>query len=265
MEDRTVYLMYVDESGDIGLKKSPSHYFVLTGLVVHELRWRPYLDQLIAFRQRMKTLYGLGMRDEIHAAHFINRPGALVKIPRQNRLAILRNFADELALMGDLNIINIVVNKSRHYGSDYDVFGMAWKALIQRFENTMSHRNFAGPANPDERGMLFPDHTDDKKLTLLLRQMRRWNPTPHDRTFSVTYGSGYRNLALANLVEDPNFRNSEHSYFVQATDLAAYLLYQNLAPNAYMRRRGANNYFLRLDPILCKVASRSDPQGIVYL
>ena len=36
------------------------------------------------------------------------------------------------------------------------LFGMAWKALIQRFENTLAHHKFAGPANSDERGMLMP-------------------------------------------------------------------------------------------------------------
>ena len=33
-----MYLMYVDESGDSGLVNSPTRYFVLTGMVVHELR-----------------------------------------------------------------------------------------------------------------------------------------------------------------------------------------------------------------------------------
>jgi hypothetical protein len=213
----------------------------------------------------MKALYGLKLKEEIHAARFISRPGPLTRIPRQDRLAILRHFADELATMTDINIINVAVNKPARVGTNFDVFEMAWKVLIQRFENTLSHRNFSGPANPDERGMLFPDHTDDKKLTRLFRQMRRWNPTPHDRGFSVMFGSGYRNLSLTTMIEDPNFRNSEHSYFIQATDLAAFLLYQYIVPNSYMRNRGGHRYFLRLDPVLCKVASRSDPYGVVYL
>ena len=58
--------------------------------------------------------------------------------------------------------------------ASYDVFTMAWKALIQRFENTIAHRNFRGPSNADERGMIFPDATGNKKLTRLLRQMRRY-------------------------------------------------------------------------------------------
>ena len=130
---------------------------------------------------------------------------------------------------------------------------------MQRFENTLSNRNFKGPANPDERGMLFPDRTDDRKLVLLLRRMRRYNPVPSQ------FGPGYRNLAVANVIEDPSFRDSAHSHFIQAADLAAFLLYQRQAPNAYMRRKSGSNYFRRLDPLVCKVASPRDPEGIVRL
>jgi len=35
-----MFLMYVDESGDTGLTNSPVDYFVLSGLIIHELRWR---------------------------------------------------------------------------------------------------------------------------------------------------------------------------------------------------------------------------------
>ena len=254
--------MYVDESGDCGSPSSgsPTQYFVLTGLVIHELRWYPYREQLIGFRQRMRDAFGLRIREEIHAGKMISNPGPLVRLKRNDRLTILRHFAHELATMSDYSVINVVVNKQGK-AADYDVFEMAWKALIQRFENTMSHRNFAGPANPDERGMIVPDHTDDKKLTSLLRQMRRFNPIPNQAQF-VT---GYRNLAVSKIVEDPYFKDSAHSYFVQACDLIAFLLYQQLAPSAFMRKKAGQNYFKVLEPILCKVASPRDPQGVVRL
>ena len=255
-----MFVMYVDESGDCGLQNSPSRYFVLTGVVIHELRWQPYLDQLIDFRRRMKLQFGLKLREELHASAMINHPGPLVRIRRNDRLTILREFADELATMTDLNVFNIVVDK-QNKPLDYDVFAMAWRALIQRFENTLARRNFVGPANADERGILLPDHTDDKKLTELLRQLRRYNPIPNQ----PLYGPGYRNIVLRTIIEDPLFKNSAHSYFVQAADLIAYLLYQHLAPNAYIRKKSGQNYFIRLDPILCKVASPRDPRGIVRL
>jgi hypothetical protein len=162
--------------------------------------------------------------------------------------------------MTDISLINVVVDKQGK-AETYDVFGMAWKALIQRFENTLSHRNFPGPANPDERGMIFPDHTDDKKLTAILRQMRHYNPIPNQ----TTYGPGYRNLGLARIIEDPSFRDSGHSYFIQAADMAAFLLYQYFAPNAYMQKKSGQNYLQRLNAVFCRVASPKDPQGIVRL
>jgi hypothetical protein len=253
--------MYVDESGDAGLDPaSPTRYFVLTGLVVHELRWQNCLEELLSFRRRIRDTYNLKLREELHAARFITRPGALVRIKRNDRLAIIRHMADQLAAMSDLTLINVVVDKATK-AEGYDVFEMAWKTLIQRFENTLSRRNFAGPANPDDKGMLFPDHTDDKRLSLLLRKMRQYNPIPSQQQ----YGSGFRNLQIANIIEDPNFKDSEHSYFVQAADLAAYVLYQSIEPNSYMKKKGGHRYFSRLEPVLCKVASSSDPMGIVRL
>jgi hypothetical protein len=255
-----MYLMYIDESGDSGFTNSPTRYFVLSGLVVHELRWHSYLDQLIAFRRRMRDAFGLKLREEIHASAFINAPGNLVRIRRQDRLAILRHFSDEIASMADVNLINVVVDKQGK-SPTYDVFEMAWKALIQRLDNTISRRNFRGPVNADERGMLFPDYTDNKKLTQLLRRMRRFNPVPNQ----AQHGQGSRNLTLSKVVEDPHFKDSEHSYFVQAADLSAFLLYQSIVPNAYMKKNAGQNYFKRLEPVLCKVASPRDPLGVVRL
>ncbi len=255
-----MFLMYVDESGDAGLVNSPTRYFVLSGLVLHELRWADYLDQLIDFRRYLRQEYDLKLREELHASALINNPGPLFRIRRHDRLAIMRLFADQLAGMKDFSLINIVVDKqSKTVG--YDPFEVAWKALIQRFENTISHKNFPGPTNPDERGLLIPDATDDKKLVSLIRRMRRYNPIPNQ----AQYGIGSRNLRLQTVIEDPFLKDSAHSFFIQAADLAAYLLYQNLVPNSYIRKKGGQNYFSRLEPILCKVASSSDPLGIVRL
>src|SRR5205807_4620732 len=92
----TVYLMYVDESGDTGIENSPTKHFALSSLIVHELRWEAVLQQLIGFRRRLRNKYGLKMAEEIHAAAMINKPGPLVRISRNDRLAILRAFVDEI-------------------------------------------------------------------------------------------------------------------------------------------------------------------------
>lgn len=205
----------------------------------------------------MRSKFGLLLREEIHCAGMINKPGAMVRIKRNDRLTIRRNFAVELASMSDLNIINVAIDKHGK-PADYDVTESAWTILVQRFSNTMSHRNFAGPANPDERGMVIPDMSEVKKITSILRRMRKYNPVP-----SKIGAGSYRNLLIGNLIEDPYFKDSEHSYYSQAADLAAFLLYQKLQPSSYAKKKGITNYFNKLDPVLCKVALSSDPQGIV--
>ena len=226
-----MYLMYVDESGDSGIINSPTRYFTLTGIVVHELRWNEYLERIISFRQRMRNKYGMLLREEVHAARMINKPGDLVRIKRNDRLSIVKYFVDELSAMQDLSVINVVVDK-KGKEPDYDVIDNSWRTLVQRFSNTISNRNFPGPANPDERGIILPDMSEVKKITTVIRKMRRFNPIPNQQEF----GAGYRNMLVTNLVEDPYFKNSEHSYFVQAADVAAFVLYQSINPSSYMKK-----------------------------
>ena len=102
-----MFLMYVDESGDSGLINSPTRYFVLSGLVMHELRWQASLSQIVDFRRRMREVHGLKLGEEIHAAHMIGRgSGPLARIQKHNRLAILRNFLDEISRLPDANILS---------------------------------------------------------------------------------------------------------------------------------------------------------------
>lgn len=253
-----MYLMYVDESGDVGLQRSPSSHFILVGMVIHELRWKDAQMELLRFRKDLKRQFGLATNAEIHASHLISRPGALAHIAKHHRLEILRRYADKLAQMPYLSFISVRVDKTSQ-SPGTDVFEKAWKVLVQRFENTLTHHNFPGPRNADEMGMLFPDRSDEKKLNRLMRRMRAYNPIPNQT------GLGYRNIQLRCVIEDANFRDSQHSYFIQSVDVAAYLLHQQETPSAYFKRKSGHNYFARLDPVLCKVASSKDPQGVVRL
>lgn len=252
-----MYLMYVDESGDTGVVNSPTPYFMLSSLIVHELRWQACLDRLVAFRRRMRDAFGLKMNEEIHAAAMIRGPGPLARMRRNDRLTIIRMFADEIAQLPDVRSINVVAVK-RAGDSSSDVFDRAWRALIQRFENTLSRGNFPGPKNPEERGLIFCDNTD-ARLNTLVRRMRRYNPVPNQAAF----GGGFRNLRLTYVVEDPIHRDSVKTYFVQAVDTIAYLIYQGKQPNSYMRRKGARTYFKRLSPIYLRRANLKNRFGIV--
>lgn len=254
-----MYLMYVDDSGDPGLVGSPSPFFVLSGIVIHDSHWQQCLSSLVSFRRSMKVKFGLKLREEIHSNPFIFKPGKLMRIKRNDRLTILREFIDEIEGLPNIDIINVVVDKSTK-ATGYDVFNVAWTALIQRFENTICKGNFR-VCNPSDKGLLLSDPTNGSLLTQKLRKMRHYNLVPN----SPGYGTGYRNRQLTSIVEDPVFRDSQHSFFIQAADVVAWMLTQKVNPCQYIRKKTGHGYFDRLNTVLCKYASNTDPQGIVRI
>jgi len=161
--------MYVDESGDTGLVNSPTQYFALSGLVVHESDWRAFITALLEFRRTVKQVYGLPIREEIHAAPFIQQ--RVRDLKRHERLAILRNALDELAKMQFISITSVIVDKHGKQ-QNYDVFNQSWMALFQRFENTLKWGNFPRKKFPkrktegsEKRKRKFPKKKFPKRKT----------------------------------------------------------------------------------------------------
>jgi len=265
-------LMYVDESGDTGLippaGQSPTRYFCLTGLVVHELRWAETHAALLDFRRRIKRKYKVYLDDEIHAGDMLNKPSRIPKklqqLRKYQRLAIIRHQADAIARLPAIRLVNVVFDKEAAKDTDPEsVFQRTWYALFQRFENTILHQNFPGPPNDQERGIIFPDQTDGPRLRKFLNAMRIQNH------LFIKRNDGQHSIIdepIRLLIEDPVCRDSRHSYFIQAVDGAVFLLKQHIQPSGFCKKHGANAYFSkRLKPVLCLPASHKDPFGVVHL
>lgn len=250
--------MYVDESGDSGLVNSPTTHFALSGLVVHESRWRDLTVQIAAFRRAMRSAHGLPLSVEMHASHFIKGP-PIPNMKRHIRLLILRKFLDEIAKQNYISITNVIVSKAGK-PANYDVFENAWQALFQRFENTIKYGNFPGGFRKDF-GMVVTDATDGEKLKKLMRKMAVYNPIPNQ----AWAGTGYRNLPLLRMIEDPFPKDSRDSYPIQAVDTTAYFVLQKFRPNTFIRKSGAQNYLSRIGNVLNTRASAAHPLGIVVL
>lgn len=251
--------MYVDESGDTGLINSPTRYFILTGIVFHELRWTNILSELVLFRKSLRDSKGLKLREEIHAKDFINKPGQLKRIPRNDRVDILKRCIYWLNIQPDTSVFSIIADKE---GKSGDIFELAWNALIMRFENTIRNKNFRGPQNPDDRGIILSDNTDGAKLTTLIRKMRHYNPIPNSGSL---YDRGYRSIRIHYLIEDPVLRDSSNSLMHQIADVAAYIIRQKYEPNTYMRKKSGHLLYAKLASVALKEASKHNDYGLVEL
>ena len=122
-------------------------------------------------------------------------------------LILLKKCIDWLNSQTDLSIYSIVVDKQGK-AAEYNVFEQAWNALLMRFENTISHKNFPGPSNSLDMGMVLSDNTDGNKLRALIRKMRHFNMIP-------SLFGGSRNQKLQYIIEDPVLRDSQFSFLHQ--------------------------------------------------
>lgn len=254
-----MYLMYVDESGDVGVDNSPTRYFILSAIVIHELRWKQTLENLVEFRKFLRDTKGLKLREEIHCTELINKPGKLIRIKRNDRLDIIKKCIDWLNLQPDLNVFSVVIDKNNR---NDDIFELAWNTLIMRFENTISNKNFRGPSNTDDRGIILSDNTEGTKLRRLVRKMRHYNTIPNK---TGIYNPGYRNIKINSVIEDPVLRDSQYSFLHQMNDVLAYCIKQKYQSNTYMKKKGGDKFYKRLDNVTVKMVTSKNNYGIVEI
>ena len=253
-----MYFMYVDESGDTGLVDSNTDYFILSGLVIHELDWNTLFSDFHEFRRQIFQKYKFKVRDEFHAVVMVNGNKAEnCNLEKNERFMILRNTIDWIAGKPEISLITVIVKKHGFTSKD-EVFELAWKTLIQRFENTLNGKNFNGSKNAIDKGIIIADNTDVETIRKIYRKMHVINYIP-------SYFGGSRNLPIQFVIEDPVFKDSKQSYFVQLADITAYFTMQHLCPNKFVKRQGAKKYFERLEPVMIKQASPTDPFGRVWI
>ncbi len=242
------YILYIDESGDPGKATAfSSKHFILSGIIVPINDWLACLDRTKDFRLQIKANYGLLMKTEIHASELIriNKIKEYSKIKKNNRLSILKEFAEAIPkIFPNSRIINVCLNKSDFTIID-EFQSIVWNRMIQRYETFLAKNNNA-------YGIIISDDTNEPLVRRKLREMRRYNPLP-----------GNRNEPTIHIVEDVIMKTSFDSYFIQAVDTIAHLLYRREYPKSSLKKYNVDKYFSYFEPILLREASKTDSCGIV--
>ncbi len=252
-------LMYVDESGDTGsiTKPQASKHYCLSGIIIDSAKWKNIFDNYIQFRKSLKSLYGMNIRTELHASEFIRPRSSEYRqiINKNSRIGMLKYIVQRIPnIFEQCKVINVFLNKA-NFGKDVDFFSLGWGRMIQRFSNHIQLDYIKNDIAIE--GLIITDDTNQPKLTGLLRKMRAFNFVP----FSGGYDS--RKLLCKQIIEDPWFKNSKHSYFVQIADIIVYCLFKKELISHSLKRYNLHKFFLYLEPILLKSASKNDPHGIV--
>jgi hypothetical protein len=90
--------------------------------------------------------------------------------------------------------------------------------------------------------------------------MRVHNPIPS--RFGGWGSSSTSNLPLSQFIEDPVFKDSAQSYFIQMVDFCAYALLRMERPLPTKSALGYDKAYEILKPIAFKGANQRDPRGL---
>jgi hypothetical protein len=222
---------------------------VFTALMVPGKQWHASLDAVMAFRRELRADYGIYTRKELHAHKFVNGRGRIADrtVTKSQRFGVFETTLRMMTELPGARLINAVYHRKAHRH--------AYSGILNRVNRTMErHKSYA---------VLVCDKGNEAEYTRLARKMSRYNPIPSDRGNWQESGKPWKNIPLARVVEDPVFKDSEASLFIQLVDFAAYALLNRECPLPSKTRFGLHKSFFILEPMLLKQASRFDDYGIV--
>ncbi|MDQ6871015.1 MAG: DUF3800 domain-containing protein [Gemmatimonadota bacterium] len=239
-------IAYIDESYD-------SSVFVMCALVIPEHAWRADFVHLQNYRRYLKGKYGIFTSKEFHATEFVTGRGRIAPkpIPKGLRARIFKEYLEALAglpaaiISGCWSMDNATLK---------EVHIKAFSRIQERLQTRSARQN--------SHIITIADEGRATELQRIARRSRVWNPVG-SQFGSWEDGSAYKNIPNDRLLEDPIFKSSQQSYFLQSVDFIAYaLLKSEVKPTPHVKKYGLDRAYELLDPICAKEASRKDPRNL---
>jgi hypothetical protein len=237
-----MYLIYVDDSRDEQL-------CAFSALALSADHWRNAFASVRQFRRNLKNQCGIPIHTEFHAWKFVSGRGRLGAsiVPKGQRCQIFKDALSMVAALPGVHLFNAVFP-----ARDEE---RAFERLLNRIHRTMEAW--------DSRAILICDQGKETVYTRLTRRMGVYNPIPSSYGTWRDTGMRMRNIPIDRILEDPFFKRSDQSYFIQLVDFCAYALLRRERPIPSKTRYGLDQAFALLSPIYVREASRYDRDGII--
>ena len=244
-----MHILYVDESYD-------HQKFVMTALCIEDVAWRQTFDAMKAFRQQLKTDWGIKISSELHAKVFVRDCSDKVstrKLSQPERRQIFELVMNHIAGL-QVVLLNVCLDVPR-WGGTARAHAIAVERLSNRVQTMMR-------ATGSHAIVVF-DEGKEAEIRKTVRRMNVFNPIP-SAYGAWDGGAAYRNIVLDRFIEDVWFKESKSSFFLQLVDFAAWaLLKSEVPPTPFIARFGYQTMHALVHPICFRPASRRDPLGIV--
>jgi len=233
-----MHLIYIDDSYE-----NPVQTYA--AIAIPAASWRASFRRIQDWRRGLKASDGIFVTKEFHATEFVSGRGRLGPqiVTKYRRSQIFR---EAFALLNDTPGVKIFGScRSSHPE-------WAFERLLTRIQKTM--------VTWDSHALLICDEGKELEFTRLVRKMGVFNPVPVYVAPGITQT---QNLATEWILEDPIFKQSDRSYFIQMADFVAYGLLRREKHLASKNAYGIHECYGLLTDAVAREASTHDPMGII--
>jgi len=227
-----MHLIYIDDSFEKPLT-------TIAAIAVKAEDWRDVFEKIQSWRRELKKSDGILITREFHATEFVAGRGRLGDsiVTKYRRAQI---FLSAFRLLNTLPIK--IFTSARTANPDW-----ATDRLLTRIHVTMeSWGSFA---------LLISDAGKEAEFTKVVRRLQIYNP--------INLNGSTINKATKRIIEDPFFKDSEQSYFIQMADFVAYGLLRREKHLESKNKYRLHTAFDLLSGVTVRAASRSDPMGVI--
>ena len=238
-----MHLVYIDESYD------ETHY-AYSAMFVPAFQWNTYFDHMLRWRREWHQKYQIPLDYELHATKLVGGRGEFPgDRDKTFRAKLFHEAIGRIEAIDGLKVINAIAKDKKQYMRLFE-----W--MLNRINRTLEASS--------SFGVLICDEGNEGKLTSIVRKMKKENLVP-DKVSYYGVNNQSRNLPLEKIIEDPLFKTSKSSYFIQLADLLAFALLRSEKPLDGSTLEQVRTAFDQLDKVLVKTAFARDPKkkGII--
>jgi hypothetical protein len=209
-------------------------------------KWNEAFSAIKGFRRHLREAHGIYINKELHASKFAAGKGRIANRPldARERVAV---FGKVMRFVTNCRFFRIVSSANTNEF-------VAFERLINLLNRTA-----------DKRGhyvLLFCDAGQEATFTKRIRKMRVHNPIWSNRGVWEDTGQETRNIPISQMIEDPIFKDSKSSYFIQLVDFCAYALLRSERPIESRTALGYDRMYDILQPVTAPINNRKDPRGL---
>ena len=249
----TMYFCYVDESGDCGAyipehpEKSGSPYFIFAGLVVPADKWKISLDLIKSFRKKIARQAFMSYDTEFHCSEMIDphKIKEFTSISVPERWKLIEEYAETIGSFSSFSLISVVIDKANSDLQAAEYLTSSVTKLYQGFDELLK--------TEEENGIIFFDRANEKHVNTHVRKLLGTGAS----------GESVPGVRIGWVIEDPIFRVSSDSMFIQSADVVAYTLKEKEFPQASRQKHQAHKIFDRKLSGICYKSKIADEDGII--